>query len=187
MATLWNQDEFIRAYLLAARAHKDQKVKGTIDLPYIVHFSLVTMEVLAAIHVEDGLDSDLALQCALLHDVVEDTEMTPESLALEFGERVSLGVQALSKNKALPPSARMADCLERIRRQPREVWMVKLADRITNLQPPPEDWDEQKVADYRREAIEIHKALGSASLFLAERLFAKISRYGRAIGETGQR
>jgi (p)ppGpp synthase/HD superfamily hydrolase len=178
MAVSWDQDRFMDAYLFAARAHRDQKVKGTPDLPYIVHPGLVSMEVLAALQVDEGIDADLALQCALLHDVVEDTNVTPESLVREFGERVSSGVWALSKNKDLPPSARMADCLTRIRQQPREIWMVKLADRIANLQPPPGDWDGKRVADYRREAIEIHQALGSASRFLAERLKTKISKYG---------
>ncbi len=187
MAVSWGQDRFRDAYIFAARAHKDQKVKGTTDLPYIVHCDLVTMEVLRALHVEDGLDGDLVVQCALLHDVVEDAGVTPQALALEFGDRVSSGVQALSKNKDLPPSARMADCLERIRRQPREIWMVKLADRITNLQPPPEDWDTNKVADYRREAIEIHKALGSASGLLQARLLIKISEYGSGLVHPGQR
>jgi (p)ppGpp synthase/HD superfamily hydrolase len=182
---VWDQNEYIRAYLFAARAHKGQPLKGAIDLPYVVHCSLVTMEVLAALQVEDGLNGDLAVQCALLHDVIEDAKVTPESLVSEFGRGVSSGVQALSKNKDLPPSARMADCLTRIRQQPREIWVVKLADRITNLQPPPEEWNAKKVADYRREAIEIHQALGSASRLLADRLMTKIGEYGRGAVRQG--
>lgn len=38
----------------------------------------------------------------------------------------------------------MQDSLRRIKSQPREVWMVKMADRITNLQPPPGHWSEEK-------------------------------------------
>jgi (p)ppGpp synthase/HD superfamily hydrolase len=179
MAASWDQDEYTSAYLFAAGAHKGQPLKGSSDLPYIVHPSLVSMEVLGALQLEPGLDADLASQCALLHDVMEDTGTAFETIKVRFGERVASGVLALTKNKALPPSARMADCLVRIRRQPREVWMVKLADRITNLQPPPDDWDMKKVAEYRREANDMLEALGSASSFLANRLMVKIDEYGK--------
>ncbi|WP_373541223.1 hypothetical protein [Chamaesiphon sp.] len=55
--------------------------------------------------------------------------------------------------------------------------MVKLADRITNLQPPPIHWTSAKILQYRDEAIEIHTHLQLASPFLASRLAAKIQNY----------
>jgi (p)ppGpp synthase/HD superfamily hydrolase len=55
--------------------------------------------------------------------------------------------------------------------------MVKLADRITNLQPPPRHWDRAKIRHYRDEAIEIHTRLHAASPFLAARLAEKIENY----------
>ena len=85
---------------------------------------------------------------------------------------------ALSKkNPELAKSRRLADSLDRIKAQPREIWMVKLADRITNLQPPPVHWTQAKILKYRDEAIEIHTHLQSASPFLALRLAAKIQNY----------
>jgi len=59
--------------------------------------------------------------------------------------------------------------------------MVKLCDRITNLQPPPEKWDKYKIENYRDEALVIMITLGEASPFLAERLEAKVSGYGQWI------
>jgi (p)ppGpp synthase/HD superfamily hydrolase len=56
----------------------------------------------------------------------------------------------------------MADSLRRIRVQPHDVWAVKLADRITNLAPPPAFWTAAKIAGYRAEAIMIADALGEA-------------------------
>ena len=56
--------------------------------------------------------------------------------------------------------------------------MVKLADRITNLQPPPSYWTKDKIEKYRAEAIEILDALGEASGFLFSRLREKIDGYG---------
>ena len=73
----------------------------------------------------------------------------------------------------------MADSLARIKEQPREVWMVKLADRITNLQPSPKGWYkiDGKIEAYRNELEKILSELGDASEALAERLREKIGVY----------
>jgi (p)ppGpp synthase/HD superfamily hydrolase len=55
--------------------------------------------------------------------------------------------------------------------------LVKLADRISNLAPPPYYWTKEKIRGYREEAIEIYTALHSASRFLAARLQEKIDAY----------
>jgi (p)ppGpp synthase/HD superfamily hydrolase len=123
---------------------------------------------------------DLAVQCALLHDVIEDTDIAYEQVEKVFGQAVAEGVAALSKDGRMGNKAeQMADSLRRIKGQPREVWMVKLADRITNLQPPPHYWKEPKIRDYHAEAIAIHGALGSAHEALSKRLAAKIEEYRR--------
>ena len=186
MASEWSQDVY--AYRFAAEAHwnsgNKQLVPGT-DIPYLMHFSLVAMEVIAALEKEAGLDGNLAVQCALLHDTIEDTDVTYEQLVEKFGLAVANGVQALSKNESvgadLPKQQRkerpMADSLERVRKQPREIWMVKMADRITNLQPPPKHWTPEKVSRYREEASQIHQALKQGSQYLAARLEEKIDNY----------
>jgi hypothetical protein len=71
----------------------------------------------------------------------------------------------------------MADSLARVKEQPREIGMVKLADRIVNLQPPPSYWSADKRSRYREEAFQIHEALKDSCLFLADRLLKKISEY----------
>lgn len=172
----WSQDRYIEAYLFAARAHHGQTTPGS-QLPYMAHVTLVTMEVLAALRAESGHDENLVVQCALLHDVLEDTATTPAQLQAIFGARVTSGVQALSKDATLPRPVQMADSLRRIRLQPYEVWLVKLADRITNLLPPPAHWDNEHIARYRAEACDILAALGDASPFLAARLRLKIDGY----------
>ena len=182
MPSHWTQDAFTAAARFAAEAHHRTQalVPGT-RLPYFYHVVLVAMETTAALAVEDGHGGDLAVQCALLHDVLEDTPATAHQLAAQFGPAVTAGVRALTKNTAIADkSARMRDSLNRIRRQPSAVWVVKLADRIVNLQPPPLDWDDAKVARYRLEAQEICDTLGAASPVLADRLAGKIRRYGCA-------
>ncbi len=176
MSNNWSQDGYSKAYRFAAQAHRGQTLPGT-NLPYIVHLSLVSMEVIAALHAEPERDGDLAVTCALLHDVIEDTDITYGEIEATFGERVAQGVLALSKDKRLDKSQQMTDCLRRVRQQPPEIWMVKLADRISNLAPPPDHWRAEKRAQYREEAIQIHRALHRASPFLSVRLLEKIEAY----------
>jgi (p)ppGpp synthase/HD superfamily hydrolase len=172
----WSQDQYIKAYRFAAHAHCGQFVPGT-DISYIMHLSFVGMEMIAAIRVEPGRDENLAVQCALLHDVVEDTEVTSQQVSAEFGDAVAAGVLALTKDQTLDKSLQLADSLRRIKQQPSEIWMVKLADRITNLQRPPAHWSKEKIAKYQIEAMEILHALGEASDLLGSRLRQKIAEY----------
>jgi (p)ppGpp synthase/HD superfamily hydrolase len=186
MPSAWSQDLYIEAYRFAAQAHwdKQQLVPGT-NIPYLMHFSLVTMEVIATLGQESGLDGNVAVQCALLHDTLENTDVTFDQLKSVFGIWVADGVAALTKNESIgqdlskpdKKKAQMADGLERIKRQPREIWIVKMADRITNLQPPPYHWTKDKIKRYRDEALEIYDALKFGSKYLADRLKLKIAGY----------
>ena len=75
----------------------EQKVPGT-NLPYIVHLSLVSMETMAALSVEEIEDPNLAIQCALLHDTIEDKHCDYKEIEKYFGKPVADGVMALTKN-----------------------------------------------------------------------------------------
>jgi (p)ppGpp synthase/HD superfamily hydrolase len=55
--------------------------------------------------------------------------------------------------------------------------MVKLADRITNLEPAPAHWPPEKRVAYRAEAEAIVAALGEAHAGLAARIREKIATY----------
>ena len=176
MISNWSQELYIKAYRFAAQAHDGQLYPGT-GLPYLMHLSFVSMEVLGVLSVESGHDGDLAVQCALLHDAIEDTDVTYDLVESNFGVKVADGVLALSKNPEIPKSRQLANSLQRIKQQPPDIWIVKLADRISNLQPPPPHWTKEKIVRYRDEAIEIHAALKDASPFLAARLVKKIENY----------
>lgn len=175
---MWTEDHVITAWNFAAEAHIGQIVPGS-RRAYINHVGSVAMEVMAAIARRDDVSRpDLAIQCALLHDVVEDTPVTLERIATKFGKDVANGVAALTKDESLATKdAQMRDSLARIRQQPHEVWMVKLADRITNLQPPPADWGQEKISRYRQEAQLIYDELHVSCPVLAPRLAAKIAAY----------
>jgi (p)ppGpp synthase/HD superfamily hydrolase len=177
---MWSQDSYKRALDYAAAAHKDQKTPGA-GHPYVVHLAKVAMEVTAACVSDPTLDADLAITCALLHDTIEDAGVARAEIEAAFGAEVGAGVSALSKDPSKPKEAQMGDSLERIRAQPREVWVVKLADRITNLEPPPPHWTKDKRQKYHAEAKLIRERLRGASVLLEERIDRKIADYASAI------
>jgi len=172
----WSQEKYIRAYRFAAKAHRGQLVPGT-GLPYLMHLSFVSMEIIAALVVEEGENPDLAVQYALLHDVIEDTKLSYQRVKEIFGKDVADGVDSLSKRKDIEKSQQLRESLKRIQLQPNEVWMVKLADRISNLQPPPFDWTQVQIRAYWESPDEIYAALKDASPYLGERLRKKIDIY----------
>lgn len=178
MGTVWDHDKVIDALRFATEAHAGQTITGT-EHPYVIHPAHVALEIAGALAVEGAANPDLAMLCALLHDVVEDCDVTAADIEAAFGAGVASGVAALSKDPALPRLEAMRDSLARILREPREVWMVKLADRISNLMPPPAHWDRARCAAYAAEAQLILDTLGEASPLLARRLAAKIAAYAR--------
>jgi guanosine-3',5'-bis(diphosphate) 3'-pyrophosphohydrolase len=158
----------------------NQTVKGT-KLPYVVHVSNVAMEIFMAALNTKNFDLEFAIPVALLHDTIEDTVTTLDELERHFGDRVAAGVLALTKNEDLPKEQQTIDSLKRIKELKREVWAVKLADRITNLQSPPDYWDNQKKYEYREESKLILHALRDGNEYLALRLKEKIEDYSAYI------
>jgi (p)ppGpp synthase/HD superfamily hydrolase len=180
----FSPDTYNKAWLFATLAHAGQSYGGHLPglrIDYLNHIGSVAMETISGLQRSDApCDADLAVQCAILHDTLEDTATTYDQLVAEFGQAVADGVLALTKNTALPDKAtQMQDSLARIRLQPHEVWMVKLADRIANLYHPPHYWDNAKIAAYAVEAQLIHDALAPANAVLAARLAEQIAAYPR--------
>ncbi|MEW5956291.1 MAG: HD domain-containing protein, partial [Chloroflexota bacterium] len=151
----WSPDVFAQAWNFATRYHQGQTYGGPEEgmyIDYLNHIASVAMEVIWALPATPAADGNLALQCALLHDTIEDTVVTYKLVLEHFGLEVANGVLALTKDATLSTRAeQMADSLQRIRQQPPEIWMVKLADRITNLYHPPYYWDNEKIEVYRQE------------------------------------
>lgn len=135
------------------------------------------MEIMIASFNTDIFNLGLAVQVALLHDTLEDTATIFSELESRFGIEVVTAVSALTKNNNLPKEQTMADSLARIKEMQSEVWAVKLADRITNLQPPPADWDNGRKIAYREEARLILTELKKGNNYLARRLETKIEEY----------
>lgn len=78
-----------KAYKIASEAHKDQKrLSGE---PYIMHPLSVAL-ILASL----GMD-EASIVAAILHDTVEDTDMTKEDVSREFGDTVAELVEGVTK------------------------------------------------------------------------------------------
>jgi (p)ppGpp synthase/HD superfamily hydrolase len=171
------QELYQTAMKFAGEMHHDQKVPGT-NANYLLHISNVAMEVLVAYASKPDFNIELAIQAAVLHDTVEDSEATLEDIKESFGADVAKAVAALTKDSSFKDkNEKMQDSLNRINTLSKEVGMVKLADRITNLQPPPPKWDSAKRANYLMQAENMAKELAGKNEFLNKRLLQKIEEY----------
>ena len=125
-------DTVAKAYEFGARAHEGQTRKT--GEPYITHPVAVAHE-LGRMH----LDAE-AIIAALLHDVVEDTDITLDDLTEEFGEEVAALVDGVSKLDQIQFRSRAEAQAESFRKmmlamiEDIRVILVKLADRLHNMQ-----------------------------------------------------
>ncbi len=170
------QTLYQEAIKFAAEKHGPQKVKGS-ENPYIVHLSNVAMELFAAASHTPGFDLKFAIQTALLHDTLEDTPTTKAELEKVFGDEIAEAVWALTKDPKLLKDYRLTDSLAKISQCRKEVWAVKLADRITNLQKPPKNWSKSHITEFYYDSIQVLEALHGGNEFLEKRLATKIEEY----------
>jgi len=164
------------AIKFAAEKHGTQKVKGSKN-SYVVHLSNVAMELFAAASHTPGFDLKFAIQTALLHDTLEDTPTTKAELEKVFGDEIAEAVWALTKDPKLLKDYRLTDSLAKIRQCRKEVWAVKLADRITNLQKPPRRWSKSHITEFYYDSVQVLEALSGGNEYLDKRLAAKIEEY----------
>jgi (p)ppGpp synthase/HD superfamily hydrolase len=179
----WSIDELQDIWHLASRLHNGQKYGGEKkdeQVEYLNHIGGVVFEVLNAAQHSPGMDVNFALKCAILHDALEDTPYSYDEVLELFGKEVADGVMALTKDETIEGKrGKMTDSLKRIKTQRKEVWAVKLADRVVNLYRPPWYWDNEKKNEYMEEARLILHELKEGNEYLAKRLERKIEVYNR--------
>ncbi len=121
-----------RAIQFAVQMHAGQLRKGC-DIPYILH-PLETAAIVATMTTDDAV-----LAAAVLHDTVEDTAATAEQIRALFGDRVALLVAGESENKREHLSAestwktRKQETIDHLKDAPREVKMITLGDKLSNI------------------------------------------------------
>lgn len=153
-----DEDLLRRAYVFSAMAHRGQvRVSGE---PYLIH----PLEV-ARILAEMRLD-EVAIAVGLLHDLLEDTYVTEEELASQFGRGIAGLVKALTKISTLEKSyaAKEQAQAETFRRmllasiEDIRVLLVKLADRLHNMRTL-SFLEESKRRRISQETLEIYAPL----------------------------
>jgi len=187
---IYGNFEFDKVWELTSTLHAGQRYGGYQEgefLNFIDHIEKVTFEVMTTTMFEHHLNANLAVKCAMLHDTLEETRITYKEIEERFGKPVADGVLALTKNSNISdPRHKIIDSLERIKKQPIEVWVVKLADRLANLSFPPFYWDNKKKRAYLEESEMIYNYLHEASPFLSQKLYNKMIEYQRFIKNTAK-
>jgi (p)ppGpp synthase/HD superfamily hydrolase len=121
-------ERFAAALVYTTEVHELQRRKGT-EIPYLAHLLAV-----ASLVLEDGGDEDEAI-AGLLHDAIEDTDVTFDDLTARFGPKVAEIVQGCSDTdvKPKPPwrARKEAYLVHLIDARP-EVVRVSLADKVHN-------------------------------------------------------
>ena len=140
--------DLLRATNFAAIAHSQTRRKGAAQEPYIEHLIEVT-EILADC---GGACDSVLLQAAMLHDTLEDTDVTEAELARRFGAPVAVVVAELTDNTALPKEERKRLQVKNAPALSDRGRQIKIADKISNLRglivSPPERWDFERKMRY---------------------------------------
>lgn len=193
--------ELVREAIAFARAaHIDQVRKS--GEPYITH-PIEVARILAQLHLDVP-----AIVAALLHDVAEDTDISPEEIAAKFGQPVRELVDGLTKLDSFDFESRLHAQAENFRKmllamaQDVRVVLVKLADRLHNMRTlgAMPDHKQQRIAEetlqiyaqiaYRMGLHGIYQELQELSFRylypteyaeLSENLAAKVKRRGRTL------
>jgi RelA/SpoT family (p)ppGpp synthetase len=152
-----NSESLNKAYNFALEAHQNQKRDE--GVPYIIHPVAV-----ANILTELKLDS-ATITTGLLHDTIEDTNVTFETVKKEFGVEVANLVEGVTKISALEDKASINSKAENFRKlilatsKDIRVLLVKLADRLHNMRTINFVKDKDKIIRKAKETMEIYAPL----------------------------
>ena len=125
-----------RAIEFATKAHTGQLRKGT-KRPFILH-PLEVGKIVASM-----TDDEEVICAAILHDTIEDCEgVTEETIASEFTDRIAKMVAQESEDKSKTWMERKSHTIEKLRTAPREIQMIGLADKLSNMRDIDRDYPE---------------------------------------------
>jgi (p)ppGpp synthase/HD superfamily hydrolase len=165
----------LKAADTAAHWHAGQKRKGASSEPYINHLIEVARLVAG---VTNGDDPNL-VAAALLHDAIEDQNISRATIAEMFGEDVASLVEEVTDDKSLPTKERKRLQVENAPKKSGRAKILKLADKISNVRAigsqPPRDWTPDRRRDYVQWARDVVAGLGAVSPLL-EQQFEQVAR-----------
>lgn len=116
-----------KAIRIAAKAHEGQKRKEG-DIPYIAHSFAV------ALKLQKYNFPDTVIAAALVHDVLEDTDFSPESLRAQLGEEVYALVAPVTHDDSLSWEEKKKKYIEEVRTAPEGSKAIATADKIHNAE-----------------------------------------------------
>jgi GTP diphosphokinase / guanosine-3',5'-bis(diphosphate) 3'-diphosphatase len=159
----------LRAADTAARWHVQQRRKGAAQEPYINHLLEVARLVAEATAAKDA---NLVI-AAILHDAIEDQEVSRETIAETFGSDVADLVAEVTDDKSLPKEVRKRLQIEKAASKTPRAKLLKLADKTSNLRAiassPPPDWSAERRLDYVAWARSVAERLYGTNEWLEER------------------
>jgi len=137
----------IAACRYAAEKHANQRRKNADKTPYINH----PLEVADFLTTHGVTDCDTIIG-AVLHDVIEDTDGTPDEIQNMFGENVLSIVLEVSDDKSLNKIERKRIQITHAKSISDSAKLVKLADKYSNisglLTDPPTSWSDEIIKGY---------------------------------------
>ena len=158
------------------KAHNGQYMKNDEKLPYAYHCLMVRQK---ALELTKGcqVDEDIISTVALLHDTLEDTDVTYEYLKENFGDKVADIVKALSKNYVPICDNYLDIYLDNIQNCGLEAVLVKTADRIINISQIVPQWTKAKNLEYLQESYKIYDMVSQVNDYLANKLIEQIQEF----------
>ena len=165
----------------ASLAHATQRRKDPMQSPYINH--PIAVATFLASHVDPASEGyQDAILAALLHDTIEDTLTTFESLVKEFGEKVAWIVMECTDDKSKSKVERKKLQIEHAKHISKQAKWVKLADKYDNVKGlignPPATWSKEIVFGYAVWASEVCAHLKGVSSKMDAELDALFSHFG---------
>lgn len=165
------------AILFAAKSHSGQFRKDG-RTPYINH----PLEVMHLLNHAAGVSDESVLVAAVLHDVVEDTDVTVAEIAERFGERVAALVSEMTDDKTLRKEERKRLQLLTAHELTPDARLIRISDKICNvydiLYAPPDDWGINRRIDYLEWAEAVVNKIRHSNAALENR-FDELIREGR--------
>jgi GTP diphosphokinase / guanosine-3',5'-bis(diphosphate) 3'-diphosphatase len=156
----------LKAIHFSADKHRDQRRKDMKESPYINH----PIELAETLWEIGGVRDTIPLIAAILHDTLEDTETTPDEIRTLFGEKILSVVLEVTDDKSLPSQVRKQLQVEHAPRISLEAKLVKLADKICNLDDllhsPPRTWNLGRRREYLLWTERVVAGLRGANLTL---------------------
>lgn len=122
-----NQMRLHEAIIFAENAHRGQKRKGT-DRDYICH----PMEVLTLVMKSSPRNADLQI-AAVLHDTVEDGDVTLADIRCKFGDAAADYVAFMSEDKTKPWKERKETMIRSLKEASADRMILACADTLANL------------------------------------------------------